>query len=346
MKSTLKLVMALLATTGLMTFVGCGGGHHSSSSGVTILVYDGHYGYYSGSIWCWYGNNYCGTGLSYGISNDGYYYNNIYYNDWNNDYYYNNGSGNGGYYDNGSGNGGYYDNGSGNGGYYDNGSGNGGYYDNGSGNGGYYDNGSGNGGYYNNGSGNGSYSNNGSGNGYYGAANTASVCTSVDACVAAASDYKLPNSALTASNAGQDMSNPFASQQNGYANSASGATKDVDLQKADAQSAGFEQRAQAVATQFGMAPESARRLTQLADQVQRLSAAGAMTAEDREAITHSALNVAGISSADVNNAIAQVITTGDQKSIDELMNKAAKNLGMSSSAGLRDQLLPALGIKF
>jgi len=48
----------------------------------------------------------------------------------------------------------------------------------------------------------------------------------------------------------------------------------------------------------------------------------------------------------VNDALAKMVQDGDQQAIDDLMNKAASNLGMSSSAGLRDQLLPALGIQF
>ena len=75
-----------------------------------------------------------------------------------------------------------------------------------------------------------------------------------------------------------------------------------------------------------------------------LTSSGQITEEDREAITHAALNVAGLSTDDVNAAIARMIKDGDKSAIDDLVNKAATNLGMPSSAGLRDQLLPALGI--
>jgi hypothetical protein len=92
-----------------------------------------------------------------------------------------------------------------------------------------------------------------------------------------------------------------------------------------------------------MSFDSAVQLTKLADTVQSLSSQGAMTTEDRDAITQSALGVAGITTDQVNAAIANTIN-GDTKAMDDLIQQAAQNLGMPSSAGLRDQLLPALGI--
>jgi len=121
-------------------------------------------------------------------------------------------------------------------------------------------------------------------------------------------------------------------------------TKDVDLQRADLQSQNLDNEAQSLAGQFGMSFENARQLAQLSDKMQALGESGAVSDEDREAIANSALSVAGIKSEDVNQAIAQMVKDGDQKALNDLIEQAAQNLGMPSSAGLRDQLLPSLGI--
>jgi hypothetical protein len=131
---------------------------------------------------------------------------------------------------------------------------------------------------------------------------------------------------------------------NGY--SVDGDTKDVDLQRADLQGQNLDNKAQSLSGQFGMTFESARQLAQLADKMSSLSASGAVSEEARDDIARSALAVAGISSDDVNTAMASMIKDGDQKAVQALMDKAAANLGMSSSAGLRDQILPSLGITF
>lgn len=89
---------------------------------------------------------------------------------------------------------------------------------------------------------------------------------------------------------------------------------------------------------------AATQLTQIADKVQAMTTQGTMTSEDREALTEAALGVAGIAADDVNNAIAASIQSGNTTAMDALMAKAATNLGMPSSAGIKDQLLPALGI--
>lgn len=128
--------------------------------------------------------------------------------------------------------------------------------------------------------------------------------------------------------------------------SVGGGTKDVDLQSAQANEADQEARAQGVANSFGMDYSKALALTRLADQVQSLSKTNQMTSEDQDAITQQALAVAGISASEVNATVTAVVQTGDQAAIDHLMTKAATNLGMPSSAGLRDQILPALGIRF
>jgi len=96
--------------------------------------------------------------------------------------------------------------------------------------------------------------------------------------------------------------------------------------------------------QFGMTFESARQLAQLADKMSALSASGAVSEEARDDIAQAALAVGGISTDDVNSAIASMVKNGDQTAVQALMDKAAANLGMTSSAGLRDQLLPSLGI--
>jgi len=167
-------------------------------------------------------------------------------------------------------------------------------------------------------------------------------CTSVDGCVAAAGVIELPANLL-----GADTSaDPFNSAQTGAANSIDTDTKDVDLQRADLQGQNLDSQAQSISGQFGMSFESARQLAQLADKMSSLSASGAASEEGREEIAHAALAVAGISTDDVNNAIARVVKEGDQKAVTDLMDKAATNLGMQSSAGLRDQLLPTLGINF
>jgi len=122
------------------------------------------------------------------------------------------------------------------------------------------------------------------------------------------------------------------------------ATKDVDLQRADLQDQKLDSAAQSLSDKFQMSFESARQLAQIADKLQNLNAAGQISDEDRDALSNSALGVAGLSADDVNGAVAQMIKDGNQQAINALMDKAATNLGMPSSAGLRDQILPALGI--
>ena len=69
-----------------------------------------------------------------------------------------------------------------------------------------------------------------------------------------------------------------------------------------------------------------------------------MSDADRDALTQAALGVAGIQMGDVNTAIDALGKTGSTTAVDDLMTKAASNLGMPSSAALRDQILPSLGI--
>lgn len=132
----------------------------------------------------------------------------------------------------------------------------------------------------------------------------------------------------------------------GITDSIGGQTKDIDLQQSQADAAQQAQRAQRFANEFQMDYGKALELTRLADQVQGLSNSAKMTDEDRQAISEKALAVAGISKDEVNQTIVRVVQDGDQTAVDNLMNKAASQLGMPSSAGLRDKILPALGIRF
>jgi len=134
------------------------------------------------------------------------------------------------------------------------------------------------------------------------------------------------------------------SSNSGSGYSTAGQTKDVDLQNADLQKQDLNEKAQKVASQFQMDFNAAMQLTQLADKFDKLSISGKMTDADRAAIIDSTLGVAGISTADVNKAIKSQMD-GNKQALDELLEQGAKNLGMPNSAGLRDQILPQLGIK-
>jgi hypothetical protein len=132
---------------------------------------------------------------------------------------------------------------------------------------------------------------------------------------------------------------------NGPEDSVEGNSKDVDLERADAQSAAIEDRAQTLAASYSMDIDAARQLTQLADKMTELTNQnGGMTDQDRAAVTDAALQVAGISGDEVNAAYAQAIQTKDTSAVNALLSKGATNLGMSSTAALRDQILPSLGV--
>lgn len=129
-------------------------------------------------------------------------------------------------------------------------------------------------------------------------------------------------------------------------NSVGGDTKDVNLQRAQLEGVDLDSRATDVANEFNMNLDNAKQFVALADRVQAMTAAGKMTEADRDAVTASALSIAQINKDDVNNAITSMVRDGNQDAINQLMDKAATNLGMPSSASLRDRLLPALGIHF
>jgi hypothetical protein len=141
---------------------------------------------------------------------------------------------------------------------------------------------------------------------------------------------------------GNGYSDGYYDGYNGY--SVAGDTKDVDLQKAKIQEQGLAARAEIIANQFQMSVESATQLTQLSQKVQKMALSGHMTAKDREAITKSALAIAGLTTDEVNEALKGALE-GDKRATEDLLEKAARNLGMDSSTDLRDKLLPSLGIK-
>jgi len=123
-----------------------------------------------------------------------------------------------------------------------------------------------------------------------------------------------------------------------------GNLKDTDLQKAQAQQNALNTRAQGLASRFDMSFDSAMQLSQLADQVKAMKVQGQLTPSDRVAIAQSAFAIGGVSTDDVNNAV-QGSMNGDNSQSDELINRAAAKMGMSSPATLRDKILPSIGVK-
>jgi len=139
---------------------------------------------------------------------------------------------------------------------------------------------------------------------------------------------------------------PVSVSSSGSSGSASisGDTKDVDLQRAALQTQDIEDRAQGLASQFSMNIDAARNLTQIADKMSVLTnQSGGMTDDDRTSLTEAALGAAGISNDQVSAAYANYLN-GDTTAVETLLSQAATNLGMPSSAGLKDQILPSLGI--
>jgi hypothetical protein len=255
-----------------MMGAGCAPGSHP-----VIIIHNGYYGYYDGALWCDWTNDYCGTGVSYGIGDNGCYYN--------------------GYYCSGG---------------YSTGVGSGGYS-----------------------TGVGS-----TGTGSTGTGSTGGIVSTGTGSTGTGSTGATSGGYTTGSTGGSTGSG--SSGSSGY--SMNGGTKDVDLQRAALQQQDLDNRATQLAAQYQMNFESARQLTQLADQMQKLSAQGQMTDNDRDALARSALGVAGVSPADVQAAIVRATKNQDKTALQQLMDKAASNLGMSSSAALRDEILPSLGL--
>jgi hypothetical protein len=121
-------------------------------------------------------------------------------------------------------------------------------------------------------------------------------------------------------------------------------TRDTDLQQANLEQSDTTQRAQNLADHFQMSFDNALQVTELADKMNQLTASGQMTDEDRAAISDAALNLAGVTGAEVNAAVSDILTSKDETKMNALMDQAAAHLGMASSAGLRDEILPALGM--
>ena len=135
-----------------------------------------------------------------------------------------------------------------------------------------------------------------------------------------------------------------AGNANSVSDSLSGSTKDTDLQQAELQQQDSSARAQAMANEFQMSYDSAVKLTQLSDSIQAATVQGNMTAEDREAFVNSAMKIGGITADEVRNAITQKVVNNDSSQVQALADKIAANLGMPSSAGVTEKLLPAYGL--
>jgi hypothetical protein len=107
----------------------------------------------------------------------------------------------------------------------------------------------------------------------------------------------------------------------------------------------LEQRAVELVERYQMKLESARKLTKLADQISRLSKANKLTVADQQDIADRALAVAGIQPQEVNDALGDIMNQRNERALDDLVVKAAKNLGMPSTAGIKEEILPKLGIR-
>ena len=176
------------------------------------------------------------------------------------------------------------------------------------------------------------YYNSGTGNG-------SGYSFSVESALSQSDGLQLPNSAILPGLESSETGNRLGS-------SVGTDTHDTDLQRADIQKQSLIDRAQSISDQFKMDFDKALELTKLADKVQTMTVQGQMTLADRTAVVSAAMGVAGVTESEVNAAVTSVVQDGNQKAITALMEKAAANLGMPSSAGLRDQILPALGIQF
>lgn len=124
-----------------------------------------------------------------------------------------------------------------------------------------------------------------------------------------------------------------------------GATKDVDLMRAQVQKTSLLQRAAQLSSGLQMDFKSAMQLTQLADKIQILeSTQNQLTAADHSAVMQNLLSIAGVSQDEVNQ-VSQTGMQGDMAQVSALMDKVSQNLGMSFTT-FRDQILPKLGVSF
>jgi hypothetical protein len=315
----------------------CGTGVNWGISPPVVIYNNGYYGYYNNNIFCNFSNNYCNSGISWGIINNGTYC----------DYTYCGGtisysSGSTGGYTGSTGGtsgstGGYTGSTGGTSGST------GGYTGSTGGTSGSTGGYTGSTGGYTGSTGGytgstGGYT--GSTGGYTGS--TGGYTGSTGGYTGSTGGYTGSTGSTSTSTGSYSGSTGSTGSTGGY--SVDGSVKDVDLQRAQQQIADIQSRAQAVASQFQMSVSSAVQLTQLSDRMNTLSSNGLqMTDEDRAALSEAALNVAGISMDDAKNAATNAIK-GDKTAVNSLIEKAAANLGMSSSATLRTQILPSLGI--
>jgi hypothetical protein len=127
--------------------------------------------------------------------------------------------------------------------------------------------------------------------------------------------------------------------------SVSDGTKDVNLQQSQIQQQSQNSRAQSLVGQFGMSFDKAVQVTALSDRMQQLTRSnGQMSADDQAQLLDSAYAVVGVSGDAVRAATVKIIQDHDPSAANALVEQAAKNLGMPSSAALRSQILPSLGI--
>jgi hypothetical protein len=328
MNKTTKMILGAAMVLGAVG-TGCGSKTTTVVTGPTIVTKDGYQGYYSGTNFCDWHNNYCGTGVAWGIAPpviiyySGYYgyYNNTVFCDWTNNYC---GTGLGwGIIDGGT------------------------YCD-----------------YtycggtitWSNGGSSGTTSTGGSTGGTTSGSTGGSTSGSTGGTTSGSTGGSTSGSTggSTSGSTGGTTGSTGTSGSTGVSGSTGGSTgavasigsmtHDVDLQRVQQQHADLMVRAQSVAAQFQMSVTSAVQLTQLSDRMNTLTTNGQqMTDADRAALSEAALNVAGISMDDANAAAANAIK-GDKTAVNALIEKAAANLGMSSSATLRTQIMPALGI--
>lgn len=141
------------------------------------------------------------------------------------------------------------------------------------------------------------------------------------------------------------LPDPTPVSSGGIASSQGQGTKDTGLEQSEFQQNLMTAQAQTLVNRFAMSLSAATQLAELAGRIQAMAneGNGQLTDADRQAITGSALSIVGVTSDQVNSAITAE-QAGDDSQTEALLETAAKNLGMSSSATLRDQLLPALGL--
>jgi hypothetical protein len=122
-------------------------------------------------------------------------------------------------------------------------------------------------------------------------------------------------------------------------------TKDVNLQQSQIEQQSQNSRAQSLVSQFGMSFDKAVQVTALSDRMQMLQQSnGQMSADSQAQLLDSAYAVVGVSGDAVRAATVKIIQDHDPSAANALVEQAAKNLGMPSSAALRSQILPSLGI--